>query len=45
MTPPRISLDALDPDAGNHATEPDVKCSLLCHLAEADFGEPTHDDR
>ncbi|HET7736739.1 MAG TPA: hypothetical protein VFK52_12235 [Nocardioidaceae bacterium] len=29
-------LDALDPERGNHADEPDMECSLLCVMAEAD---------
>jgi hypothetical protein len=31
----RISLDALDPRRGNHDDEPNIDCSLLCHMAEA----------
>ena len=34
----RISLDGLAPDRGNHDKEPNVECSLLCHLAESDIG-------
>lgn len=30
----RITLDDLAPDRGNHKSEPDVECSLLCHAAE-----------
>lgn len=33
----RITLDDLAPDRGNHRTEPDVECSLLCHAAEDMF--------
>ncbi|MDX0572127.1 hypothetical protein GOD68_18025 [Sinorhizobium medicae] len=33
----RITLDDLDPSRGNIQTEPDVECSLLCHLAEQDL--------
>jgi hypothetical protein len=30
----RITLDDLAPDRGRHIDEPDVECSLLCHLEE-----------
>jgi 3'-phosphoadenosine 5'-phosphosulfate sulfotransferase (PAPS reductase)/FAD synthetase len=30
----RITLDELAPDRGNHNSEPNVECSLMCHLAE-----------
>lgn len=30
----RITLDQLAPDRGNHATEPNIECSLFCHSAE-----------
>ena len=33
----RISLDALDPNRGNHDEEPNIECSLLCHIAEQSF--------
>ena len=33
----RITLDELDPDRGRHKDEPDVECSLMCHLAEDDI--------
>lgn len=33
----RISLDQLDPNRGNHAKEPNIDCSLLCHAAEQDI--------
>lgn len=33
----RITLDELTPDRGNHADEPDIECSLMCHLAEQDL--------
>lgn len=32
----RIMLDDLDPSRGNHDEEPNVECSLFCHLAEQD---------
>lgn len=34
-----IWLDALDPDRGNHATEPDFSCSLMCALAEEEIAD------
>lgn len=34
----RITLDDLTPDRGNHDEEPNIECSLLCHLAEQDIG-------
>lgn len=33
----RITLDDLAPDRGNHDEEPNVECSLLCHLAEEEI--------
>lgn len=33
----RIRLDDLAPDRGNHQTEPDVECSLMCHIASVDL--------
>lgn len=33
----RITLDELAPDRGNHDDEPDIECSLMCHLAEQDL--------
>lgn len=33
----RITLDELDPARGNHKTEPNIECSLMCHAAEADI--------
>lgn len=35
----RISLDDLHPDRGNHKTEPNIECSLMCHTAEKHFEE------
>jgi 3'-phosphoadenosine 5'-phosphosulfate sulfotransferase (PAPS reductase)/FAD synthetase len=35
----RVFLDELDPDRGNHETEPDIDCSIMCILAERDLGE------
>ncbi len=35
----RITLDDLSPDRGNHDDEPNIECSLLCHIAEQDIGE------
>lgn len=32
-----LYLDELDPNRGNHADEPDMDCSLLCAMAEADL--------
>jgi hypothetical protein len=32
-----IYLDELDPKRGNHQTEPNVECSLMCQLAEEDL--------
>ncbi len=34
----RISLDALDPNRGNHDEEPNIECSLMCHAAEEAMG-------
>lgn len=34
----RIMLDDLDPKRGNILTEPNVECSLFCHIAEMDEG-------
>ena len=33
-----LPLIELDPNRGSHADEPDMDCSLLCSLAEADLG-------
>lgn len=33
----RIMLDDLDPKRGDIQNEPDIECSLLCHLAEQDL--------
>lgn len=33
----RFTLDQLDPSRGNINDEPDIECSLLCHLAEQDM--------
>lgn len=30
----RITLDELAPNRGNHDTEPNIECSLMCHIAE-----------
>ena len=38
----QVFLDELEPDRGNHATEPSFECSLLCALAE-DQLEPRKD--
>lgn len=35
----RIFLDELDPDRGDHSTEPEISCSIMCQLAELDFAE------
>jgi len=32
-----VYLDELDPTRGNHQTEPNVECSLMCQLAEEDL--------
>lgn len=32
-----VFLDELDPDRGDHTTEPSIECSLLCAIAEADI--------
>lgn len=32
-----ITLDSLSPTRGNHDAEPNVECSLLCHLAELEM--------
>lgn len=32
-----IMLDELDPKAGHYPTEPDISCSIMCHLAEQDI--------
>lgn len=34
----RLFLDELDPNRGNHATEPSFECSLLCSAAEEVIG-------
>lgn len=36
----RIFLDDLHPDRGNAATEPNIECSIMCHLAEHDIDAP-----
>lgn len=33
----RIYLDDLDPQRGNHRTEPNIECSLMCHMASEDL--------
>lgn len=33
----RITLDELDPSWGNHKDEPDIECSIECHIAEQDM--------
>lgn len=33
----RISLDQLAPDRGNYPKEPNIECSLLCHVAETEI--------
>lgn len=33
----RITLDELEPSRGNHDNEPDIECSLMCHIAEAEI--------
>lgn len=33
----RIGLRQLDPSDGNMATEQDIECSVMCHIAEQDF--------
>jgi len=35
-----VWLDELDPSRGNHASEPDVECSIYCAIAETYFTEP-----
>lgn len=34
-----IWLDELDPERGNHASEPNFECSLLCSIAEDDMNQ------
>ena len=33
----QLFLDVLDPQRGNHATEPSFECSLLCVIAETEY--------
>ncbi len=33
----RVFLDELDPNRGDEATEPNIDCSIMCHLAEQDI--------
>jgi 3'-phosphoadenosine 5'-phosphosulfate sulfotransferase (PAPS reductase)/FAD synthetase len=33
----RLVLDDLHPEAGRHDEEPNIECSLLCHIAEQNF--------
>src|SRR5690606_22985152 len=33
----RVFLDALPPELGRRDDEPDIECSLLCHIAEQEF--------
>lgn len=35
----RVFLDELDPSRGDMHSEPDIECSIMCHLAEQDLGE------
>lgn len=35
----RITLDDLAPDRGNHQTEANIECSLLCHAAESSIAD------
>lgn len=35
----RITLDELDPERGRHEEEPDIECSLMCHVAESDIAD------
>lgn len=37
----RTSLDQLDPARGDHSSEPNIECSMMCHLAELDLAEST----
>lgn len=32
-----IALADLDPTSGNHQTEPDIECSIFCHIAKAEY--------
>ena len=34
----RITLDQLRPDQGRHDEEPKIECSVMCYIAETDFG-------
>ena len=36
-----VFLDELDPNRGNHQTEPDIECSLMCVIAEDQIAEGT----
>ncbi len=33
----RVFLDELDPSRGNHKDEPDIECSIFCHMAKASY--------
>jgi hypothetical protein len=35
----RITLDDLAPDRGNYEAEPDIECSVMCHIAEQEMAE------
>ncbi len=37
----RITLDELAPERGNHQAEPDIECSLMCHISEDKITTPT----
>jgi hypothetical protein len=39
-----IWLDELDPGRGNHITEGDFECSLLCAIAEHEIAHPERND-
>lgn len=32
-----IYLDELDPNAGNYPKEPNIECSIFCHMAESEY--------
>jgi hypothetical protein len=35
----RVFLDELDPRRGDMHSEPEIECSIMCHIAEQDLGE------
>lgn len=36
-----ITLDKLDPNRGDFATEPKIECSLMCHISESELTDET----